>query len=250
MSKCFWYSEIDTLGKTLAMIRESIGFKQKELAKSIGIPQPNISRLERGEHPPTLSLLKRVAHGLHHEVYVIFTSLGEENFMEHIDEFMAGGISGAITDPSSERAEKHARMFYEEMRKNHSDVAKIAENTGLSIEDVLHVKNFLFIDVHALADGKIRRFDESFAIAESWRRLAFDPEHIQKHDLTLLRHELYERKLIAQGLTQRQAHEKASLKYDYPREMQAFYFELNKTKVIPKRKDFDAGAIKYTDFVR
>ena len=33
-------------------------------------------------------------------------------------------------------------------------------------------------------------------------------------------------------------------------EMQAFYFELNKTKVIPKRKDFDAGAIKYTDFVR
>lgn len=245
-----WCSEIKDVGSTLSMIRNAMGIKQKDLAAYADVSQPNISRLEKGTQPPTLSFLERVAHGLHQKVYVLFISSGGEEVMKKMDEIISGGISGAITDPFSEQADVHAKIFYEEMRHNHSDVARIAKNTGLSVEDVLHVKNFLFIDLHSLADGEIRRFDESFAIAESWRRLAFDPEHIQKHDLILLKHELYERKLIAQGLTQRQAHEKASQEYDYPREMQAFYNELTETKVIPKRKDFDAGAIKYTDFVR
>ena len=61
------------------------------------------------------------------------------------------------------------------------------------------VKNYLFIDVHKL-DGGIRRFDASFEIAESWRRMAFDPENIKSHDLTLLRHELMELRLVSEGI--------------------------------------------------
>ena len=166
-----------------------------------------------------------------------------------VDAVVSGGISGAISDPFSERADAHAKMFYEEIRHNHSDVERIARNTGFSIEDVLHVKNFLFIDVHLLEDGEIKRFDESFPIAESWRRLAFEPKLIQKHDITLLHHEIYERKLMAQGLSQKEAHEKASKKYNYPKEVEEFYEKLNNKKIKPW-KNFDSGALKTNDFVR
>lgn len=161
---------------------------------------------------------------------------------------ISGGISGAITDPYSDEADIHAKMYYEEIRHNHADVKKIAENTGFTVDQILMIKNFLFIDVHDL-EGKIRRFDESFGIAESWRRLAFDPEHIQYHDLTLLKHELYERKLMLSGKTQEEAHTIASKKYDYTKEMTLFYEQLKKDKVIPKRK-FDSGAVKSSDYVR
>ena len=89
----------------------------------------------------------------------------------------AGGIAGAITDPLSPRALAHAKMYYEEIRSIHSDVQKIAENTGFTKHQIMLVRNYLFVDEHELEDG-IRRFDESFEIAESWRRLAFDPKNI------------------------------------------------------------------------
>ena len=176
----------------------------------------------------------------------------KEKILEaEIDSLMtiSSGISGAITDPFSKRADAHAKLFYEEIRNNHSDVEKIAKNTGLPLEDILHVKNFLFIDVHLLDNGKIKRFDESFPIAESWRRLAFEPKMIQKHDITLLYHEIYERKLMAQGISQKEAHKKASNKYNYTKEVVEFYEKLTHEKIKPWR-NFDAGALKANDFVR
>jgi len=166
-----------------------------------------------------------------------------------VNTMVSGGISGAITDPFSERADAHAKLFYEEIRNNHSDVKRIAKNTGFPIEDILHVKNFLFIDVHLLDNGEIKRFDESFAIAESWKRLAFEPKLIQKHDLTLLNHEIFERKLMAKGISQKDAHEKASQKFNYPKEVEEFYQKLQHEKIRPQKK-FDAGALKSNDFVR
>jgi hypothetical protein len=87
------------------------------------------------------------------------------------------------------------------------------------------VKNYLFLDVHELADG-IRRFDVSFEIAESWRRLAFDPKNIKNHDLTLLNHELLELRLVSDGIPQDEAHLIASKKYNYSRESYEFYQSL------------------------
>jgi len=138
---------------------------------------------------------------------------------------IAGGISGAITDTNSDRAIKHATMYYEEIRNNHSDIKKIAQNTGFSEHEILLVKNFLFIDMHDLGDT-YGRFEPSFEIAESWQRLAFDKEHIQPHDITLIKHELMEYKLMLDGMSQAEAHKAASKKYNYPYESQEYYKDL------------------------
>lgn len=143
-----------------------------------------------------------------------------------ISRAISGGISGAITDPLSKRAAKHANLYYEEIRKNHSDVDHIAHNTGYTRDQVMLIKNYLFLDVHEL-DGGIRRFDVSFEIAESWRRLAFDSENIQPHDLTLLKHELLELRLVSEGIKQDEAHLIASQKYNYSQESFDFYQSLN-----------------------
>ena len=57
------------------------------------------------------------------------------------------------------------------------------------------------MNVHRLGDVE-QRFDVSFEIAESWRRLAFDSDNIKLHDLTLLHHALMEMRLVNEGLEQ------------------------------------------------
>ena len=81
------------------------------------------------------------------------------------------------------------------------------------------------MDVHGLGDVE-QRFDASFEIAESWRRLAFDPDNIKPHDLTLLNHELMEMRLVNEGLEQDEAHSITSRKYNYALECFEFYEEL------------------------
>lgn len=142
-----------------------------------------------------------------------------------MDEFISGGISGAITDPYSDKAEAHAKRFYEFIRKTNSDIEKITNNTEWNFSQILLVKNYLFINSHDL-DGDIRLFDPCFQIAESWRRLAFDPEHIQTHDLTLIRHELLEMELISKGYTQTAAHNETELRFNYNKESDKFYNKL------------------------
>ena len=142
-----------------------------------------------------------------------------------MEDFISGAITGGITDPQSARAMKHAVLYYEEIRKNHSDVEKIAKNTGFTYDQVLLVKNYLFMDAHDLG-GSIQRFDESFEIAESWRRMAFSPADIQNHDITLLNHELMEMRLVNEGLTQDEAHIITSRKFNYAEESFAYYRNL------------------------
>ena len=136
-------------------------------------------------------------------------------------------VSGAITDIYSERAEKHAIMYYEEIRHKKSDVARIAKNTGYEEKFILDVKEYLFIDEHKLPDG-IRRFDPDFMIAQSWQRL--EQGNILKHDLTLLKHEELERSLMKKGLSQNDAHIEATRKYDYAGEAEKYYGNLKKNK--------------------
>lgn len=163
--------------------------------------------------------------------------------MNEADAFIAGAISGAITDPISHRALTHAKLYYDEIRKNHSDVERIANNTGFPKDQIMLIKNYLFMDVHELEDG-IHRFDFSFEIAESWRRLAFDPNHIQKHDLTLLNHELMEMRLVVnEGLSQDEAHVITSQKYNYSEESSEYYAELHMR--LNREDDAISGAIRY-----
>ena len=125
-------------------------------------------------------------------------------------------ISGAITDLYSFKASKHAELYYEEIRKRKSDVARISSNTGYKEEEIQEIKQYLFIDEQDLLDG-VRRFDPDFAIAQSWQRLQHG--EIEKHDLTLIKHELLEKELIKQGYSQYLPHREASKKYNYKKRL-------------------------------
>ena len=160
---------------------------------------------------------------------------------------ISGGISGAISNPLSPEALLHAHKYYEEIRHRKDDVYKIAEFTGYTPEQVLKVKNFLFVETHILSKG-IQRFDPCFEIAETWQRLADMHDYVQPHDKLLIPHELLEMDLINKGLSQDEAHEITSRKYNYPAESNLFYENLqNKQKaVIDKAIDIVSGGTSHT----
>ncbi|MBR2895798.1 MAG: hypothetical protein IKC03_09110, partial [Oscillospiraceae bacterium] len=136
-------------------------------------------------------------------------------------------ITGArITDQYSPAAEVHAKNYYGLVRSMKTDASRIAKNIGVSRKDMEEIKRYLFIDEHDLGDGRYSRFDEDFAIAQSWQRLlAGTPE---SHDMTLINHEMMERALVESGLTQDEAHQMASKKYNYSKEAADYYASLEK----------------------
>lgn len=134
-------------------------------------------------------------------------------------------VSGGITEPLSAEALAHAKVYYEEIRHRTDDIKKIAEYLGVTEYEIVKVKNYLFNDIHVLSTG-IKRFDPSFEIAETWRRLSDDQEHVQPLDKLLIPHELREMELVDQGIPQGEAHDKACAHYDYPRESTEFYNQL------------------------
>ena len=102
----------------------------------------------------------------------------------------------------------------------------IAKNTGYSEKQIQQIKNYLFIDKHDLGNPEPERFAPDFAIAQSWQRL-IEGQPVQ-HDWTLLKHEVYERELVKQGIPQGEAHKIAQDKYNYKEECLAFYAALEK----------------------
>ena len=160
---------------------------------------------------------------------------------------ISGGISGAITDPYSNAAEKHAELYYNEIRSFTTDVERIAQNTGYSYDQIAMIKNYLFQMEHTLESGR-KRFDPCFEIAESWRRLAFDPQNIKPHDLTLLRHEIKEMEILnaVKGISQSDAHTLASKEYDYPKESKEYYKSLGYDAKDNSTVNKDSGGIKRT----
>ena len=134
---------------------------------------------------------------------------------------------GTITDTYSVKATSHAELYYKEIRKQTTDISRIAKNTGYSQEFIKEIKQYLFFEKHKLGN-EIKRFDPDFTIAQSWQRLA--QGGIEPHDLTLLKHEEMERKLIRYGLTQDEAHKLTSQKYNYQKEAEKYYDSLKKRK--------------------
>ena len=103
----------------------------------------------------------------------------------------------------------------------HTQENNIAENTRYSEKEIQEIKNFIFNDVHDLGDQLERRFDPSFAMAQSWQRLINgNPE---PHDITMLEHEKLEMELMRQGMSQYDAHIAASKKYNYAKESEEYY---------------------------
>ena len=156
--------------------------------------------------------------------------------------YISGGISGAISDPNSDEAQMHAIKYYEEIRHRTDDVKKISKLTGHTEDQVLLVKNYLFIDPHMLATG-YHRFDPSFEIASSWQRLADMQEFVQPHDKLLIPHELLEIELIGKGMSQEDAHYKTCETYNYPKEADLFYANLASQSRPTIQKDSNSGGV-------
>lgn len=131
-------------------------------------------------------------------------------------------ICGGL-NPDSKQAVCHAENYYESVRRQSGDCERIALNTGFTFEQVSLVKAYIFFARHDIRGG-IRRFDPSYEMAESWRRLSSKRKsEVQPHDITLLRHELLEIQYIINGLSQEDAHNTAQTQYNYRDESKAFY---------------------------
>lgn len=138
----------------------------------------------------------------------------------------SGAISGAL-NPFSKGARKHAAQYYESVRHMNTDVARISENTGISEAEVAKIKKHVFLEKHDLGGNEPEYFYPNYEMAQSWQRL-IDGKNIQKHDVTLLRHEAMERELMDKGYSQAEAHRLAEEKYNYSKESDEYYAETNK----------------------
>lgn len=139
----------------------------------------------------------------------------------------SGAVSGAITDAESTEAVLHAYKYYEYIRKINNDIERIAQNTEFTKDQILMVKNYIFYSEHELEDG-YQRFEPDFYMAQSWRRLAFEPENIKEHDIMLIRHELYEMALVTQGYPYRDAHKISNEQgYNYQEMCREYYKHLD-----------------------
>lgn len=130
----------------------------------------------------------------------------------------SGAVYGAWNsknDPDEIHRRAHAEQYYESVRKRNTDreIVRIAKNTGFSQDDIRAVYLHVFENYYDLEGGK-KRFDPDYDMAQSWSRL-FDGKNIQKHDITLLNHELMESKLMAKGKDYDTAHKITQEKYDY-----------------------------------
>lgn len=140
--------------------------------------------------------------------------------------------SGArITDIFSEEAEEFAEMYYEEIRSFSTDTKKIAKNLNKDASDIRKIKAYLFED-NSFFDpdtGEYRRFDPDCAIAQSWQRLMIGKD-VKPHDRTLIEHELLEMKIKRENPTMEhwKAHEMAAEVYNYPKEADEYYGNLEK----------------------
>ena len=74
-----------------------------------------------------------------------------------------------------------------------------------------------------------RLFAPDADIADSWIRLKNGCP--QPHDITMIRHELYEMELVERGLSQDDAHRLAQEKYDYAKECGDYHGKAHKRKM-------------------
>ena len=161
----------------------------------------------------------------------------------------SGGISGAITNLDSKEAQMYAIQAYESIRNNQHDVEKIAKNLNMDEGMIKAIKGYLFYGKCAEGEnGEKKRFDPSFAIAQSWNRLAYEPENIQEHDRLLIQHEIMEIHLATKGLPQSVAHDETSKKFDYAGAAIQYYEKLReKQKHSRKETEVDVETMEYLE---
>jgi len=139
---------------------------------------------------------------------------------------MITGASGAIPRNDLERMNKHAELYYDEIRKRrgNTDIKAISRNTGFKKSWLKKIKNHIFFNEYNLGKKKPSRFDPDYDMAVSWQRL-IEGKNIQEMDIVLLNHELMEYKLMNEkGMLYREAHDITEKTYNYTQ----YVVELNR----------------------
>lgn len=149
---------------------------------------------------------------------------GLEN-SKNINIIKSGANHGAYTDkndPDGEKRRKSAEDFYEQIlnRDRNYEIKTVSKNTGFSEEDIDRVFTHIFELKHLFKDGTVRKFDPDYYMQHSWVRLR-DGKNIQKHDITLLNHELAEAKIMGTGLdvVYEVAHAEVEKTYNYTEDL-------------------------------
>lgn len=137
------------------------------------------------------------------------------------------GALNNTNDPLGRKREKHAQLYYEEIRNCKKSVVidKIAVNTGLTKESAKNIYEHVFTGRHLFKSGEMRAFDPDYDMAESFRRI-LEGKDIKPHDLIMLKHEKLELSLIKKyNMTYEDAHDLANRKYNYNEALTKFLEE-------------------------
>jgi hypothetical protein len=125
---------------------------------------------------------------------------------------ISGGKQYHPMDPNNPRDVSAAREYRKISRNN--DIARIAEKTGFSREDIIEIKRHIFYDKHKKYDGEYGLLVPDYDMAVAWKRLSNGTP--EERDIVLLNHELLESKLEKEyNLTMAEAHTEATKKYDW-----------------------------------
>lgn len=108
------------------------------------------------------------------------------------------------------------------------------------------IKHYIFYNIHQLVyndEAEYHKFDPDLSMAHSWLRLSgadkpssrlgtADSKGIEPHDYILLKHELFEMKILIEGFCdcQADAHKIAEQKYNYHDASKEFYCKLSEIK--------------------
>lgn len=181
---------------------------------------------------------KRAARGEDGKTYLVPADMTYEEWKKTVDNASEGFakstesstiISGAVSgarNPYGDKAKEHAERYYGLVRKMTTDVDRISKTTGIPKDKVQDIKNFIFLDKHSLGGSVPEYFAPDYMMAESWRRLIDGKP--EPHDITLLNHEMMEKELMKKGMSQQEAHNITSKKYNYDKEAGEFYGKIKK----------------------
>ena len=140
-------------------------------------------------------------------------TLEPSNHIEH----QYGAKRGLSREENETRQEKHAALYYEEIRrrKPYADAHHIAKAAPrFSVEQIETIRQHVFIKEQP-RNGGIKRFDCDYYISQAWQRLV-EGKNVQASDIVLLQHEYYELTIMAEtGCVYEIAHELANRKYNW-----------------------------------
>lgn len=137
----------------------------------------------------------------------------------------SGALNGAWNnenDPNYKKRDEIAKALYAQItnRKKSYEIKQVAKNSGFTEEEVSNIYEHVFIRKHKFRSGEIKKFDPDYCMAHSWLRLR-QGKDIQKHDITMLNHELAEEKEMQDSLDviYEDSHERVQKIYNYQKEL-------------------------------